>query len=137
MKSNSFLKYLLVAAVVLIVFAIIGKKAGWFGGKVEIKVTAESPQYRTITEVVTASGKIQPETEVKISPDVSGEIVELHIKEGDEVKKGDLLLKIKPDTYIHKQKKLTKEIKYCGSKKQSLIQNMKTHYQPIRWCRQN
>ena len=100
MKSNSFLKYLLVAAVVLIVFAIIGKKAGWLGGKVEIKVTAESPQYRTITEVVTASGKIQPETEVKISPDVSGEIVELHIKEGDEVKKGDLLLKIKPDTYI-------------------------------------
>ncbi|MCK5168350.1 MAG: efflux RND transporter periplasmic adaptor subunit [Bacteroidales bacterium] len=100
MKSNNLLKILLAAAVVLIVFAVIGKKAGWFGGKVEIKVTAEIPELRTITEIVTASGKIQPETEVKISPDVSGEIVELHIKEGDDVSKGDLLLKIKPDIYL-------------------------------------
>ncbi len=100
MKSNKLLKYLLIAAVVLIVFAVIGKKAGWFGGKVEIKVSVENPEIRTLIEVVTASGKIQPETEVKISPDVSGEIVELHIKEGDEVRKGDLLLKIKPDIYL-------------------------------------
>ena len=100
MKSNSLLKYLLIAAIVLIIFAVIGKKAGWFGGKVEIKVSVEQPELRTITEIVTASGKIQPETEVKISPDVSGEIVELYVKEGDEVKNGDLLLKIKPDTYL-------------------------------------
>jgi HlyD family secretion protein len=100
MKSNKLLKYLLIAAVVLILLAVVGKKAGWFGGKVEIKVSVENPEIRTLTEIVTASGKIQPETEVKISPDVSGEIVELHIKEGDEVRKGDLLLKIKPDTYI-------------------------------------
>ena len=100
MKSNSLLKYLLITAVVLIVFAVIGKKAGWFGGKAEIKVSVELPQLRTITEIVTASGKIQPETEVKISPDVSGEIVGLYVKEGDEVKEGDLLLKIKPDIYL-------------------------------------
>ncbi len=100
MKSNSLLKYLLIAAVVLIVFAVIGKKAGWFGGKTEIKVSVESLELRTITEVVTASGKIQPETEVKISPDVSGEIVGLYVKEGDVVKEGDLLLKIKPDIYL-------------------------------------
>lgn len=100
MKNNNLLKYLLIAAVVLIIFAVVGKKAGWFGGKAEIKVSVELPQSRTITEIVTASGKIQPETEVKISPDVSGEIVELHIKEGDEVKLGDLLLKIKPDIYL-------------------------------------
>ena len=100
MKSNSLLKYLLIAAIVLIIFAVVGKKAGWFGGKVEIKVSVEQPELRTITEIVTASGKIQPETEVKISPDVSGEIVELYVKEGDEVKNGDLLLKIKPDTYL-------------------------------------
>ena len=100
MKSNKLLKILLATAVVLIVFAVIGKKAGWFGGKAEIKVTAENPELRTITEIVTASGKIQPETEVKISPDVSGEIVELYIKEGDNVNKGDLLLKIKPDIYL-------------------------------------
>jgi len=100
MNSNKLLKYLIIAAVVLIVFALIGKKAGWFGGADKVKVSVESPQKQTITEIVTASGKIQPETEVKISPDVSGEIVELNIKEGDEVKKGDLLLKIKPDIYI-------------------------------------
>lgn len=100
MKSNKLLRYLLIAAAVLIVLAVVGKKAGWFGGKLEIKVSVESPEIRTLTEVVTASGKIQPEIEVKISPDVSGEIVELHIKEGDEVRKGDLLLKIKPDTYL-------------------------------------
>jgi len=100
MKSNKLLKYLLIAAAVLIVLAVVGKKAGWFGGKLEIKVSVENPEIRTLTEVVTASGKIQPEIEVKISPDVSGEIVELHINEGDEVRKGDLLLKIKPDTYL-------------------------------------
>ncbi|MBU8893616.1 MAG: efflux RND transporter periplasmic adaptor subunit [Bacteroidales bacterium] len=100
MKNNNLLKYLLIAAVALIIFAVIGKKAGWFGGKAEIKVSVENPEIRTLTEIVTASGKIQPETEVKISPDVSGEIVELHVKEGDEVKMGDLLLKIKPDIYL-------------------------------------
>jgi len=100
MKNNKLLKYLIIAVVVLIVFAIIGKKAGWFGGEVLIKVSVEKPEKRTITELVTASGKIQPETEIKISPDVSGEIVELNILEGDDVKKGDLLLKIKPDIYI-------------------------------------
>ena len=100
MKSNKLLKYLLIVALILIVFAVAGKKAGWFGGKAEIKVSVENPKHRTITEIVTASGKIQPETEVKISPDVSGEIVELYIKEGNEVQKGDLLLKIKPDIYL-------------------------------------
>jgi HlyD family secretion protein len=100
MKSNNLLKILLITTVVLIIFAVIGKKAGWFGGKAGIKVSVETPELRTITEIVTASGKIQPETEVKISPDVSGEIVELYIKEGDDVSKGDLLLKIKPDIYL-------------------------------------
>jgi HlyD family secretion protein len=100
MKTNNLLKYLLIAVFVLIIFAIVGKKQGWFGGEIKVKVSIEQPELRTITEIVTASGKIQPETEVKISPDVSGEIVELYVKEGDEVKEGDLLLKIKPDTYL-------------------------------------
>lgn len=64
-----------------------------------ITVTTEKAQKRSIIETVAANGKIQPEVEVKISPDVSGEIVELLVKEGDQVKKGDLLLKIKPDMY--------------------------------------
>ncbi|OFX82798.1 MAG: efflux transporter periplasmic adaptor subunit [Bacteroidetes bacterium GWF2_33_16] len=100
MKNNKLLQYLIIAAVLLIIVAVIGKKAGWFGGEVLIKVSVEKPEKREINELVTASGKVQPETEVKISPDVSGEIVELNIAEGDDVQKGDLLLKIKPDIYL-------------------------------------
>jgi len=97
---NKKLIYLIIAVVVLLVLALIGKKLGWFGaGEVE-KVSVEKPEKRTITEVITANGKIQPKTEVKITPDVSGEIVELFVKEGEEVKAGKLLLKIKPDTYL-------------------------------------
>jgi HlyD family secretion protein len=62
-------------------------------------VTIERALVKTITQIVSATGKIQPEVEVKISPEVSGEIVELPFKEGSVVKKGDLLLRIKPDTY--------------------------------------
>lgn len=65
-----------------------------------VTVQVEPVRRRTITQVVTATGKIQPEIEVKISPEVSGEIVALPVKEGQRVKKGDVLLKIKPDVYI-------------------------------------
>jgi len=94
------LRYLLAVAIILIVVAFAGKRAGWFGNGIEYEITTDKSAKRTIVEIITANGKIQPETEVKISSDVSGEIVELNVKEGDEVKKGDLLLKIKPDTYI-------------------------------------
>ena len=93
------MKWLAIVVVVLIVFAVIGKKAGWFGGQDKKQVVAEQVAKRDITEVVSASGKIQPEVEVKISPDVSGEIVELNVKEGDRVKKGQLLVRILPDIY--------------------------------------
>jgi len=100
MKSNKILKYLLPVVIVLIIFAVVGKKAGWFGKALTLKVAVENVEKHTIVETITANGKIQPEKEVKISPDVSGEIVELTIKEGDHVEKGQLLLRIKPDTYI-------------------------------------
>ncbi len=100
MKSNKLLQYLIAVTVVLIIFAIIGKNKGWFGKAMTIKVAVEQSETRSIIEIITANGKIQPEKEVIISPDVSGEIVELDIKEGDFVSKGDLLFKIKPDTYI-------------------------------------
>lgn len=100
MKSNKLLKILVPVAVVLIIFAIIGKNAGWFGKAVTVKVAVEKADKRSLTETITANGKIQPEKEVKISPDVSGEIVELTVKEGDHVEKGQLLCRIKPDTYI-------------------------------------
>ena len=64
-----------------------------------IPVTTEKATRRTIVEAVSATGKIQPETEVKISPEVAGEIIELPVEDGKEVKKGELLLKIRPDSY--------------------------------------
>ncbi len=100
MKNNKILKILVPVAVLLIIVAIIGKKQGWFGKDLAIKVAVEEASLRSITETVTANGKIQPEKEVKITPDVSGEIVELNVKEGDRVEKGQLLCRIKPDTYI-------------------------------------
>jgi len=100
MKQKKVLIYLVVFVLVLLLFAIIGKKAGWFGNEFAYDVAVEKPEFRDITEYVTANGKIQPETEIKISPEVSGEIVEITVEEGDKIKKGKLLLRIKPDTYI-------------------------------------
>ena len=82
----------------LILFLIIGSI---ISGKREqpIPVTTEKAARRTIVETVSATGKVQPETEVKISPEVAGEIIELPVEDGKEVKKGDLLVKIRPDSY--------------------------------------
>ena len=89
------LGYLLLS---LILF--IGKQLGFIKNEKGIVVSTDFASRVDIVETVSASGKIQPEVEVKISPDVSGEIVELPIKEGDRVFKGDLLVRIKPDTYL-------------------------------------
>jgi HlyD family secretion protein len=100
MNSKKLLRYILIIAVLLIILAVIGKKAGWFGKSTVYDVAIEKVKKRNITEFITANGKIKPETEVKISPDVSGEIVDLYVKDGDKVSEGQLLLKIKPDTYL-------------------------------------
>src|SRR6267154_965362 len=65
-----------------------------------LTVQTEKVTRRNVTEIVVANGKVQPVLQVKISPEVSGEIIELPVKEGQNVKKGDLILKIKPDFYI-------------------------------------
>lgn len=100
MKSKKVLTYVIIIAVLFIILAIVGKKVGWFGKEEVVKVAVEKAEIRRIIETITANGKVQPETEVKISPEVSGEIVELNVIEGDHVEKGKLLVKIKPDTYI-------------------------------------
>src|SRR5256886_14023379 len=64
-----------------------------------IPVTTEKAVRRTILQTVSATGKVQPETEVKISPEVAGEIIDLPVTDGLNVKKGDLLVRIKPDSY--------------------------------------
>ena len=78
-----------------------------------ITVQTEKVARRNITETVVANGKIQPVLQVKISPEVSGEIIELPVKEGQSVKKGDLLVKIKPDSYIANVK--SAEAQYLSS----------------------
>jgi len=69
------------------------------GGKTEIRVSTDKAVNRIMTEIVSVSGKIQPESEVKISADVSGEIIEMAVMEGDSVQKGQLLLRINPELY--------------------------------------
>jgi len=100
MKTKKLLRYSLIAVVLLIVLAVVGKKAGWFGKEEAILVAVEKAKLRDIIETITANGKVQPETEVIISPDVSGEIVDLRVKEGDMVNLGQLLARIKPEVYI-------------------------------------
>jgi HlyD family secretion protein len=98
-KSNKVLYILIGLVVVLVIFAIIGKSAGWIGKSKEIEVEVEEAKTERIIEKVSASGMIQPVYEVKISPDVSGEIIELNVEEGDSVVQDQLLLKIRPDIY--------------------------------------
>lgn len=99
-KSNKLLYYLLGAVGLIIVIAIIGRSAGWIGGVKEKEVEFSTAKKTTIIEKVSASGEIQPEVEVKLSPDVAGEIIELNVAEGDSVEMGRLLVKIRPDNFV-------------------------------------
>ena len=100
MKQKKILPYAIGLLVVVIVLLVVGKKQGWFGKEFTIDVSTKKVESKTITEFITANGKIQPETEVKISPDVAGEIVELYVEEGNAVTKGELLCVIKPEMYV-------------------------------------
>ena len=97
---NKTLRNVLIGVGVLVVIAIVANKMGWIGKTKTISVAVTKAEQKNIIETVSASGKIQPEIEVKLSPEVSGEIVELNVKEGDIVKKGQLLCRIKPDILV-------------------------------------
>jgi HlyD family secretion protein len=92
-------KWIIISSLLLLAALAGLKAAGIFGKDEGIKVTAEKVQRRTIIEVVNASGKIYPEIEVKVSPDISGEITELTVQEGDSVRKGQLVARIYADIY--------------------------------------
>jgi HlyD family secretion protein len=99
-KSNRLLLVLAISAGALILFLIVGRSLGWIGQEKLPEVETALAKKADIEAKVSASGKIQPEVEVKISPDVPGEITELYVKEGDSVVQGQLLLRIRPDNYM-------------------------------------
>ncbi len=117
MKKKTLI-WVFVIIAILIVFLIVGKKAGWFGKSgdfKEVEITQIAPI--DIVETVAATGKIQPEVEVALSSEVSGEIIELPVVEGQKVQKGDLLVKINPDL-----------IQAAVSQSQAGLQNVRAQY---------
>ncbi len=90
---------LIVTVVALLVVLVVLKKQGLLGEEKITKVTVEEVKLRTIIETVTANGKIQPEKDIKVSPFIGGEVVELTVQEGDQVISGQLLAKIDPEAY--------------------------------------
>ena len=108
-------KILLLITGLLVIVLIAGKSMGWFGDKGNFKeVEIKKVALVDIVETVSATGKIQPEVEVKISSEVSGEILELPFKEGQQVEKGDLLVRVNPDL-----------IQSAVSRSQATYQNIK------------
>ena len=100
-NSNKTLYILLGIVLLLIVVAFAAKQTGLIGKKIELEVEVAQASTNTIIEKVSASGMIQPVTEVKLSPDVAGEIIQLNVQEGDSVGAGDFLVKIRPDNWIN------------------------------------
>jgi len=98
-KKKSGRKWIIIGVILVLVAGVFA--AAFFRKKEEVvSVQTDKVQRRDITELVVANGRVQPVLQVKISPEVSGEIIELRVKEAQQVKKGDLLLRIKPDFYI-------------------------------------
>jgi HlyD family secretion protein len=98
-RNGSYIKWYIIGGIVLLVAGGVVLHFVKRGKAEIIAVTTDKAVVKTITQTVTATGKVQPETEVKISPQVSGEIIKLPYREGASVKKGDLLVAIKPDIY--------------------------------------
>ena len=99
-NKNNLLRKLSISLFVISIVLFALSKFGIISSKKSIAVNQSVVSLNDIVETISATGKIQPQTEIKISADVSGEIVELFVKEGDDVMKGDLLLKIKSDIYL-------------------------------------
>ncbi len=96
-KSNKLMYWGIGSLIVIILFLIVGASAGWIGKAKELEVDMAKAKKVSITEKVSASGTVQPVTEVKLAPEVSGEIIELNVEDGDSVFMGKPLVKIRPD----------------------------------------
>ncbi len=113
-KRTKKRRVLLIGSIILILLIVVAVIISGRKEKV-VEVQTEKVKKRNITQIVTATGKIQAETKVNISAEVSGEIVSLPFKEGENVKKGDLLVRIKPDAYYPQLKQQTAAIKVAES----------------------
>jgi HlyD family secretion protein len=133
------LRWILISLVVVIVLLVVLKKTGAIGKETGEEVATEKVQLRTITESVNASGKVYPEIEVKVSPDISGEVVNLFVEEGDKVTKGQVLAKIYADIYSTQKDQATanvnqfqaqyENIKASISGLKKVYENTKTTYE--------
>lgn len=99
MKKNKWMIILAAVVVIAIIVLVVLKKQGVLGKESNTKVSVEQVEMKTIIETVTANGKIQPEKDIKVSPFIGGEVIELTVVEGDQVEKGQLLAKIDPEQY--------------------------------------
>lgn len=117
MKRKTLIIIISSAVLVILIVLVLLKKQGVIGEQPGLKVSTEKSEPRDIIGTVSANGNIQPEIEVIINPDASGEIVALYVKEGNQVKKGDLLAKINPEFY---QSSLDKALATLNTQKANL-----------------
>src|ERR1043165_9960453 len=96
MRTNKILIVLGLVLALLVTLAFVSKKKGWLGTGEVLEVVVEKAAKRSVIEVVTASRKINPQTELKLSSEVSGEVIELNVVEGDSVVKGELMAVVNP-----------------------------------------
>ena len=128
---NKKVIWISVAVVAVIVLLVVLKNAGVIGKVEGTEVTTEKVQLRTITESVNASGKVYPEVEVKVSPDISGEIVNLYVEEGDKVTKGQILAKIYADIYSSQRDQVTASVNQVKAQYENVkaaLSGLKTAY---------
>jgi HlyD family secretion protein len=121
---NKKIIWILVGFVALIALLVGLKKAGVIGKEQGTEVTVEKVQLRTITESVNASGKVYPEIEVKVSPDISGEIVSLFVEEGAKVTKGQVLAKIYADIYSSQRDQVTASVNQVKAQYENVKANL-------------
>ena len=125
---NKTLKWIIFSLVGLIILLVILKKAGMLGKDEGVKVSTEKVTKRTIVETVNASGKVYPVVEVKLSPDISGEIVDLNVAEGDSVKKGQVLAHIYADIYATQRDQASAVV----SQQQAQVANVSASIEALR-----
>jgi HlyD family secretion protein len=119
----------IIVAIVVIIGVLLGlKSAGIIGKQEAIKVSTEKAAVRTIIETVNASGKVYPEIEVKVSPDVAGEIIELNIEEGDSVSKGQILARIYADDYASQRDQASAIV----NQQQAAVDNSKAQLESLK-----